>query len=94
MSGTIIAPASITRTQAGVSVPVEVVSGLVAPPPPGVPPYPLATDPAQTWFLTYVGGVLTWVQTNAAPALSVWALEDARGLFLLEDGAGFLLLEA
>ncbi len=94
MSGTILAPASITRTQAGVSVPVEVVSGAVGAPPPGIPPYPLASDPAQSWYLTYVGGVLSWVQTNASPALAVLALEDARGLFLLEDGAGFLLLEA
>jgi len=51
------------------------------------------THLAQTWYLTYVGGVLAWVQTNASPALPVFALEDARGLFLLEDGAGFLLLE-
>ncbi len=89
---TIAAPARITRTQLGLIIPVEVVDGALPPPPPGLPPYPLASDPSQSWYLTYLDGQLTWVQSNAGPA-AVLALEDGRGLFLLEDGAGFFLLE-
>ena len=95
MSGSqVTAPARIVRTQLGISPPVTVAPGYVQAPPPGVPPYPLNPSPDQTYYLTYLDGVLAWVETNAQPALPVFALEDAQGLFLLEDGAGFFLLEA
>ena len=92
MSGTIAAPASITRTQLGLSVPVTVVAGAVAPPPPGIPPYPLATNPGEIWYLTYVAGVLSWLQATmpVAPALTVAAISGvAAGAPLTVSGAYF-----
>ena len=85
-------PASITITQALASPSVAIgdaASGVA----PGLPPYPLNTDPSQTWWLTIVNGQLAWVQTSASPGLTVVSLEDAQGLFLLEDGGGYLLME-
>ena len=65
-----------------------------ASPPPGLPPYPLASDPGQVWDLEEVNGVPSWVQFTAPPGQTAFALEDAYGGLLLEDGAGYLLMEA
>ncbi len=92
MSATIAAPVSITRTQLGLSIPVTVVAGTVVPPPPGIPPYPLATDPTQVWYLTWVGGALSWQQATipVAPALTVAAINGlAADMPLTVSGAYF-----
>jgi len=68
------------------------VSGSVIPPP-GLPVYPLASDPGQTWDLQDANGVLTWVQFSAPPGQKAFGLENAGGLLLLEDGAGVLLMK-
>ncbi len=92
MSGAL--PASITITQGGLRPTVTIESGDINPPPPGLPPYPLSTNPDETWWLTSTNGVLTWVQQPDAPSNAIFALEDAEGFFLLEDGAGVLLTES
>ena len=92
MSVTIAAPASITRTQLGLSVPVTVVPGTVAPPPPGIPPYPLGSDPSQVWYLTYADGVLSWIQAtiSTAPSMTVAEISNLNaGAPLTVSGAYF-----
>jgi hypothetical protein len=93
MSGANNLPASIGVTQnaVGPSVTITQVGGVVLPA--GVPPYPLAADPSQTWDLQDVNGVLTWVQFSVPPGQSAWWLEDLSGVLLLEDGDGCLLME-
>ncbi|MHB1305286.1 MAG: hypothetical protein ACYCZB_17785 [Acidiphilium sp.] len=95
MSGTTepALPATITITQSGVIPQVIVADGAIGAPPVGVPPYPLATDPSQTWWLTYANGALAWVEQPDAPSNSIFALEDAQGFLLLEDGVGAILME-
>jgi hypothetical protein len=87
-------PASITITQSGLIPSVIIADGSIGAPPIGVPPFPLGTDPSQTWWLTYINGVLAWVEQPDAPSNSILALQDAQGFFLLEDGEGALLMEA
>ena len=71
MSGTGSLPASISITQdvAGPYVTIMQDSGVALPP--GVPPYPLAADPSQTWVLQDVNGTLTWVQVNTLTPLTL-----------------------
>ncbi|OYV89665.1 MAG: hypothetical protein B7Z57_11595 [Acidiphilium sp. 37-60-79] len=95
MSGTVepIFPATVTITQ--VAGPTVVTVQPLAPNavPVGVPPYPLSTNPAQSWYLTVQAGVLAWVQSAPVPGSAALALEDAQGFFLLEDGGGAILTE-
>lgn len=95
MSGTAqpALPATITITQSGLIPQVIIMDGAIGSPPVGVPPYPLATDPSQKWWLTYTGGSLAWVEQPDAPSNAIFALEDAQGFFLLEDGEGVILME-
>jgi hypothetical protein len=91
MSGSTF-PSGVTITQSGL-VPLAIAGGNLSPPPPGVPPYPLSTDPTQVFWLVYQNGALTWIEQPTTPLSSLLALEDAAGFFLLEDGAGDILLE-
>jgi hypothetical protein len=89
-----IFPASVTITQIGLPTAVTIPPAGASSAPSGVPPFPLSTNPAQAWFLTYQNGVLAWVQSPTTPGSAALALEDTQGFFLLEDGVGAILTEA
>lgn len=95
MSGTVepTLPATVLISQHGLSPVVSVADTSINAPPVGIPPFPLGTDPSQTWWLTLQNGVLTWVQQPDAPSNAIFALEDAQGFLVLEDGEGAILLE-
>jgi hypothetical protein len=93
VSGTISLPASVSVTQNDLGPSVSIVASGGVTLPAGVPVYPLASSPGQTWDLQDVNGVLTWVQFTAPPGQCAFGLEDAGGVLLLEDGAGVLLME-
>jgi hypothetical protein len=93
VSGAVQLPASVSLTQVDVGPRVTVTQAGAAVLPPGVPPFPLASDPSQTWDLQDVNGVLTWVQFTAPPGQTAIALEDGAGALLLEDGLGCILME-
>jgi hypothetical protein len=93
MTGTISLPATISITQVDLGPSVSVTSSDSVVLPAGVPPYPLASDPSQTWSLQSVDGVLTWVKFTAPPGQAAIALEDGVGAIRLEDGDGYILME-
>ncbi len=86
-------PASITITQSGIGPRVTIENGDINAPALGLPPYPLSSNPGETWWLTTQNGVLTWVQQPDAPSNAIMTLEDAQGFIGLEDGEGNVILE-
>jgi hypothetical protein len=94
MSGTIAVPdsISITTVEPDIEVSITPPGGVTLPA--GVPVFPLANDPSQTWNLEMVNGVLTWVQYVAPPGEGICLLEDSNYVWALEDDEGIALMEA
>ena len=93
MSGSLQLPESVALTQADVGPQVTVTQAGTTVLPPGVPPFPLAADPSQTWDLQDVNGVLIWVQFTAPPTQTAIGLEDGAGALQLEDGDDYIVME-
>lgn len=91
MSGTISLPDDISISQNDVSPGVTIAVAEGAASMPGLPVYPLSSDPAQAWSLQETNGVLAWVQYARPPGQGAIMLE-AGGALRLESG-GMLLME-
>lgn len=87
-------PATVTISQVGAPTAATVTDTPPSSVAPGLPAYPLSTNPAQTWSLVVQNGVLAWVESPVDPVRPSFALEDAAGFFAMEDGVGAILREA
>jgi hypothetical protein len=91
MSGVTSLPDGISISQSTPELSVTIQPAACSAP--GVPVYPLAANPGQTWDLQDVNGVLTWVQFTAPPGQQAIGLEDGAGALSLDGGNGSILME-
>lgn len=82
-------PATITLTQVGLTPALTLVDGAIAPPPPGLPAYPVNPDPTKTYTLTLTNGQLAWVAVSTVPISSTAPATGTVGTAMALSGTVF-----